>query len=209
MNDKEKNYWYLKLNSITEKETIILLEKLIREPLKFQKDKNKNRNSTLWTQNLDNKIASSLLKISDLKSSGISTILLKSKIRYKEKEHIKILINTMGKIGYLYIIYKDKENTMLLYPNAKSPLTKLNGEYQFPRDFGNMTIVATKDCKDCKKEETTLYVLLTKVPIDRNIYRLTGEQLSDFIGIISLKKSKKINENEINMYVGRVEFYVE
>jgi len=156
--------------------------------------------------------------LATLKSSGVSTLTLKSTSKeYKENQPISFIVNTMGKAGYLYIIYLDnKGNTQLLYPNARSPLTELSGEYLFPRDFGNMNIRATKDCKGCSEDKTTIYALLTKEPVT-DIKNITKAHLLKFAGMKSSKSQGKgidmdlggeSGSSNTNVNIGHIEFFV-
>jgi len=204
MNDKEKSYWNSKLNIMTEKEISNLLARLIIEPnqlIKFQKDKkqiDKNQREKKNTPFL----------AKNLKGYGISTISIKGQKKYKQGEFLNFSINTVGKVGYLYVILKSKKNTELLYPNITSPLCELSGKHKFPRDFGDFQIVAKKKCNSCAKEEITVYSILTKEPLS-DIHELTKIELDNLIGIFSMKSNEKIDKDKINMYVGRIEFYVE
>jgi hypothetical protein len=156
--------------------------------------------------------------LATLQSSGISTLALKSVTKeYKENQSIAFTVNTMGKAGYLYIIYLDnKGETQLLYPNARSPLTELSGEYTFPRDFGNMNIRATKDCNGCSEDKTTIYAILTKKPVS-DINNITKAHLLKFTGIkSSASQGKGLNMDlggesgvgNTNVNVGQIEFLV-
>jgi len=156
--------------------------------------------------------------LAELKSSGISTLALKSATKeYKENQAISFTVNTMGKAGYLYIIYVDnKGETQLLYPNARSPLTELSGEYTFPRDFGGMNIRATKDCNGCSEDKTTIYAILTKEPVS-DIKNITKAHLLKFSGMkSSASQGKGLNMDlggdtttgNTNVNVGKIEFLV-
>jgi hypothetical protein len=156
--------------------------------------------------------------LATLQSSGISTLALKSVTKeYKENQSIAFTVNTMGKAGYLYIIYLDnKGETQLLYPNARSPLTELSGEYTFPRDFGNMNIRATKDCNGCTEDKTTIYAILTKEPVS-DIENITKAHLLKFAGVKSSKsQGKGLNMDlggesttgNTNVNIGHIEFLV-
>ena len=156
--------------------------------------------------------------LATLQSSGISTLALKSATKeYKENQSIAFTVNTMGKAGYLYIIYLDnKGETQLLYPNARSPLTELSGEYLFPRDFGNMNIRATKDCKGCSEDKTTIYAILTKEPVS-DIKNITKAHLLKFAGMNSSKSQGKGLDMDLggettsantNVNIGKIEFLV-
>jgi len=156
--------------------------------------------------------------LAELKSSGISNLALKSATKaYKENQAISFTVNTMGKAGYLYIIYVDnKGETQLLYPNARSPLTELSGEYTFPRDFGGMNIRATKDCNGCSEDKTTIYAILTKEPVS-DIKNITKAHLLKFSGMkSSASQGKGLNMDlggdtttgNTNVNVGKIEFLV-
>lgn len=156
--------------------------------------------------------------LATLQSSGVSTLALKSVTKeYKENQSIAFTVNTMGKAGYLYIIYLDnKGETQLLYPNARSPLTELSGEYLFPRDFGNMNIRATKDCNGCSEDKTTIYAILTKEPVS-DIKNITKAHLLKFSGVKSSKSQGKGLDMDLggesasgntNVNIGRIEFLV-
>ena len=156
--------------------------------------------------------------LATLQSSGISTLALKSATKeYKENQSIAFTVNTMGKAGYLYIIYLDnKGETQLLYPNARSPLTELSGEYTFPRDFGGMNIRATKDCNGCSEDKTTIYAILTKEPVS-DIKSITQSHLLKFSGIkSSTSQGKGLNmdlggdtaTSNTNVNIGKIEFLV-
>jgi len=167
------------------------------------------------TQTTPAPVVASGITLANLKSSGVSTVSLRGNKSYKQGSAIQFIVNTMGKVGYLYIIYLDnKGNTGLLYPNKNSPLTELSGEYLFPRDFGNMNIRATKDCGNCPQEKTTVYALLSKEPIT-DIKNITKAQLIGFVGK-SASQSKGLSMttgsshvNNSNLDVGRLEFIVQ
>jgi len=158
-------------------------------------------------------VVESGITLSSLKSSGVSRVSLRGDKSYKQGSSIRFIVNTMGKSGYLYIVYLDnKGDTGLLYPNEHSPLSELSGEYLFPRDFGNMNIRATKDCGDCPQEKTTIYALLSKQPIT-DIDKITKEQLLSFgtkgsqsKGLSMSTGGSKVDNS--NLDVGRLEFLV-
>lgn len=149
------------------------------------------------------------LTIRDIKNAKIERALLKGNQKYKEQQPVQFVVDTKGKEGYLYIIYLDnKKNTQLLYPNLKSPLTEVKGEYLFPRDFGNMKIIASKDCSTSKEERTEIYAVLSKNPIV-DIEKISAKEL------LPPPKSKsitlKLEEDEpksSNIYIGKLEFLV-
>jgi len=162
-------------------------------------------------------VAPAGIKLKDLKSKGVAMgVTLKGNPTYSENEPVRFIVDTGSNEGYLYIVYLDnKGETGLLYPNAKSPLSEMGGKYIFPDDFGNMNIRATKDCKECKKEKTSVYALLSKDPI-LDIKNITKDELLSFVG----EKEKGSQSKGLSMdlgeggtsaevAVGKLEFVVE
>lgn len=158
-------------------------------------------------------VQSSGASVKDLKSAGFGTIRIKGKKEYSQNQAIRFNVDTKGKTGYLYIIYLDeKGNTALLYPNAKSPLTELNGKYVFPKDFGGMAITATKDCKSCEQERTTVYAVLSKEPISdikslKAKHLMQGKEPSNQSKAIKMSLAGESNQNS-NINIGKIEFFV-
>jgi len=151
-------------------------------------------------------VSNTQASISDLKSAGFGTINLNGKKVYAQNQTIRFSVDTKGKTGYLYIVYlDDKGETALLYPNAKSPLSELNGKYIFPRDFGGMQITATKECKGCKEERTTVYAILSKEPIS-DIKNLKAMHLMQGKGL-SMSLAGDTGRNA-NINIGKIEFFV-
>ena len=145
--------------------------------------------------------------INDIKRAGVNTLKLKGKSKYSQNQSIQFEVNTNGKTGYLYIVYVDtKGETVLLYPNPDSPLSELNGKYLFPRDFGGMDIRATKDCKGCEQEKTTVYAILSKKRIS-DIDSITANHLPVSSKGLTMNKSKK-NAKNANINVGKINFFV-
>lgn len=106
------------------------------------------------------------MTLSQLNSGGVTKLVLKGPHKYRVGEPVRFIVDTKGQDGYLYILYLDNKGQVgKLYPNAKAPLSEIGGQYIFPRDFGGMSIIATKDCKTCAVENTSIYALLTKEPI--------------------------------------------
>lgn len=151
-------------------------------------------------------VSNTQASISDLKSARFGTIKLNGKKTYAQNQTIRFNVDTKGKTGYLYIVYlDDKGETALLYPNAKSPLSELNGKYVFPRDFGGMQITATKECKGCQEERTTVYAILSKEPIS-DIKNLKAMNLMQGKGL-SMSLAGDTDSNA-NINIGKIDFFV-
>ncbi len=161
------------------------------------------------------------ITLSQLNSGGVTKLALKGGHKFKEGEPINFIVDTRGAEGYLYVVYSDSSGEVgVLYPNPKSPLTEISGKYIFPRDFGNMTINATKDCKGCKEDKTIIYALLSKEPI-LDIKNISQTQLKNILGgqsvQTSIAKTKGISmdldagttNSNANVNVGVLEFVVE
>ena len=161
------------------------------------------------------------ITLSQLNSGGVTKLSLKGSHKYKQGEPIQFIIDTKNADGYLYIIYADnKGQTGLLYPNPNSPLSEISGKYIFPRDFGNMAINATKDCKTCEQEKTVIYALLSKEPIV-DIKNINLAQLSSVVGgqtsqVSTTTKTKGLSmdinagtrTDNSNVNIGIFEFFV-
>ncbi len=160
------------------------------------------------------------ITLSQLNSGGVTKLALKGGHNFKEGEPINFIVDTRGAEGYLYVVYSDSSGEVgILYPNPKAPLSEISGKYIFPRDFGNMTINATKDCKGCKEDKTIIYALLSKEPI-LDIRNISQAQLTNILGgqsvQTSIVKTKGINMNldagesnsNANVNIGVLEFVV-
>lgn len=155
------------------------------------------------------------IKLSALKhTEGINTLSFKTKKAYSENESIQFVIDTGKKEGYLYIVYLDNQGeTSLLYPNAKSPLAEMGGSFLFPKDFGNVNIKATKDCKNCSEEKTTIYALLSKTPI-LDIENINKEMLLGLNAPKNVSRGLKLelgdnNSKSSQLHMGKVDFLVQ
>lgn len=153
------------------------------------------------------------INLADLKQAkALNNLSLKAKKSYALNESIQFIINTGDNEGYLYLIYlDDKGKTGLLYPNKNSPLSEMGGEFLFPQDFGNMNIRATKDCKGCTEEKTTIYAILSKEPI-LDINNISKNNLLDMTStskdrgmVLELGNNTKSNSN---LNVGKIDFLV-
>ena len=160
------------------------------------------------------------ITLSQLNSGGVTKLALKGGHKFKEGEPINFIVDTRGAEGYLYVVYSDSSGEVgILYPNPKAPLSEISGKYIFPRDFGNMTINATKDCKGCKEDKTIIYALLSKEPI-LDIRNISQAQLTNILGgqsvQTSIAKTKGINmdldagttNSNANVNIGVLEFVV-
>ena len=116
--------------------------------------------------------------LSDIEYNDIGyDISIKAPKVFHEDDNISLTVDTKRRVGYIYFLYIDSTGTVeLLYPNRFSPLVELSGIYTFPRDFGMMTIKATKDCTDCKEENTKSYIFFSKKLI-LDIDKITASQL--------------------------------
>ena len=138
---------------------------------------------------------------------------------YKEGENLSFVVDTKGKIGYLYIMSVDNDSVTVLQPNPDSPLAEMRGERSFPEDFtsGAFYIKTVKNCKSCQKEKTTVYALLTKTPIDGIDKTITGENLLSFYknsqqakrAMRGIKRIHLDNNNSANLSIGKADFFVE
>ncbi len=115
--------------------------------------------------------------LSDVEYKDIGyDILIKTPKVFYEDDNISFTIDTEMREGYIYCLYIDSTGTVeSLYPNRFSPLEKISGGYTFPRDFG-IILTATKDCTDCKEENTKIYVFYSKELI-LDIDKITASQL--------------------------------
>jgi len=92
---------------------------------------------------------------------------------YKNQEELTFKVDTKGKRGYLYVFTTNSNGDItVLYPNSVAPLVEIQGSYIFPNDFVSrvssekFAIKMIKECQNCKKEQTTIYTLLTKEPLN-------------------------------------------
>ena len=153
-----------------------------------------------------------------LKEKGNFVDIKGLKQEYKEGEDISFVIDTKGRIGYLYIMSVDDSSVTILQPNPNSPLSQMRGVRSFPTDFTNGTfdIQATKNCKGCKDEKTTIYVLLTKQPISGIEKEITGDKLLSFYK--NSQKAKQVtrgvklnlhkSSSPSNLSIGKSDFFV-
>lgn len=155
------------------------------------------------------------MKLSELKpAESLSSIALKTKKSYALNESIQFMVDTGDAEGYLYIIYlSNRGETGLLYPNANAPLSEMGGSFSFPQDFGNMNIRATKDCKGCREEQTTIYAILSKKPIvdiqnikKQDLLRFTQPKANNRAIKLELGNNTKRTSD---LHVGKVNFFVQ
>jgi hypothetical protein len=213
---KKRNFYQM---SILVTVSVVLMGCVSTKP-KVEKQKNVTTSSQKIEKKVQEPKKPQGLTLSELKANtNVTNLDLKGHHVYNQNAPIMFSVDTKDKDGYLYIIYLDnKGETALLYPNERAPLTEFSGKYLFPRDFGNMNIRATKDCKDCKEEKTTIYALLTKKPII-DIQNITKAKLMNIVGDSASNSKVKhkglkmdlggnnTNKNS-NINVGKFEFVV-
>lgn len=133
-----------------------------------------------------------------------------SKKKFLVNEPLKFSVNIGSKEGFVYLIYVDKEGgTNVLYPDNNKAEKKKTGHLKFPKDFGGKEIHTSKDCKDCKEEKTTIFVLLSDDPIEdiqnmseRDIKHIESQQKHKHRNIsIDNKKKATILVNKIDFFV--------
>ena len=141
-------------------------------------------------------------------SNDDKKIVIESKKKFATNESLKFSIDTKGKQGYIYLIYVDKKGgTNVLYPEETTTQEKKSGKLNFPKDFDNIDIKTTKDCKGCKEEKTTIFVLLSDDPIDD----IKNMDEKDLVNIQGNSKSRDISIGGVttNIFVSKVDFFVE
>jgi hypothetical protein len=147
---------------------------------------------------------------------GISKIsLTENKDNYAIGDKVCFRLDTKRKEGYLTILYVEKDEVTVLYPNRIKSTEKIGGTYHFPKDFGNFHLEAYKNCRECKPEKTTVYLLLTPKPFV-NIEEQTAEKLLSFkrdseASKVMSKAVKIVEENkeaDYELAIGKYEFFV-
>jgi len=101
------------------------------------------------------------------------------KSSYSTGEFVNFNINTNNQKGYLTMLYIDKNDITVLYPNPRLTSKPIQGSYNFPKDFGNFKIRAFKQCKSCPQEKTSIYLLLTPQPLG-NIENMSRNKMLSF-----------------------------
>ena len=151
------------------------------------------------------------LKVKNKKSTPTKNKLtIAAKQSYSKNESLHFSIDTGKEKGYVYIIYIDKKGDTAVLSN-NSNKKKKGGKLNFPKDFGNKNIKVSKDCKNCKKEKTTVYVLLSTDPIE-DISNMNKNDLLSLNTKQTLHKNRAIslnNENKQPVKIAKVEFFVE
>jgi len=136
---------------------------------------------------------------------------INAKKSYGKDESLKFSIDTGKTKGYVYVVYVDKKGDTAVLSSKKSTKKKKSGKLNFPKDFGNKNIKVSKDCKNCKKEKTTVYVLLSNDPIE-NINNMSKNDLLSLNTKQALHKNRAISlddENQQEVMISKVEFFVE
>jgi len=140
------------------------------------------------------------------------------KAKFKSDELVNFTIDTNAHDGYLTILYVDKNDVTVLYPNHKAKSKLINGKYNFPKDFGKLEIETYKNCKNCEKEKTSVYVLLTQKPFAQ-IEKKTKTKLLSFAkksleaeimskAVRIKNQSKQNSKKSQNLLIGKYEFLV-
>lgn len=154
-----------------------------------------------------------LMISSGQKQIGISN----AKKSYNTKDYVNFSLNTNGEEGYLTLLYVDKSDVTVLYPNPRSVSKPMSGRYTFPKDFGNFKIEAYKNCKNCQQEKTAIYILLTPKPLGdlENMSRqkllsfekssVTSKIVSKAVGVVYEEEKSRTNEG---FAIGKYEFVV-
>jgi hypothetical protein len=149
------------------------------------------------------------IKINTPKKSHKLTI--KAKKVYAKDESLKFSIDTGKTKGYVYVVYVDKKGDTAVLSSKKSTKKKKSGKLNFPKDFRKKNVKVSKDCKNCKKEKTTVYVLLSTEPIE-NINSMSQNDLLSLNSRQVSHKNRSIsltNESEQQVIVNKIEFFVE
>jgi len=112
----------------------------------------------------------SLTKNQKILEKSQKTLTVKSKNIYRENESIQFEINTGKSEGYLSLVYLDKQgNTNVLYSNKSIVMNRSLEDKDrvtsFPKDFGDKSIFASKNCKNCEKEKTEILVIFSDDPL--------------------------------------------
>lgn len=136
---------------------------------------------------------------------------IKAKKVYAKGESLKFSINAGKTKNYVYVVYVDKKGDTAVLSSKKSTKKKKSGKLNFPKDFGKKNIKVTKNCKDCKKEKTTVYVLLSKDPIE-NINSMSKNDLLSLNSRQASHKNRSITLNKKSeqlVVIDKIEFFVE
>jgi len=150
-------------------------------------------------------------------SAGANQIVIgEKKESYNRGEFVNFTLNTGANRGYLTMLYIDKSDITVLYPNPKLTSKPIQGAYSFPRDFGNFKIRAYKSCKGCQEEKTAIYLLLTPELLG-SIESMTRDKLLSFakgssMARIISKAVEVVEESRVGsaskLLIGKYEFLV-
>ena len=132
-----------------------------------------------------------------------NTLSVKAKKNYKKGEPVKFKIDTGKEKGYLYVVYLNKNGQKEVMAPSKK---KVNGKVSFPEDF-DVDVSASKDCKSCKEEKTTVYVLLSKDPI-LDIADMDSNKLLKLGNKSKEVKNRGLFLEDGNVLVQKIEFLV-
>ena len=139
----------------------------------------------------------------------INALTVDAKKKFSTNESLKFSIHTGNINGFIYLIYINKTgDTNIIYPTDTSIPKKQSGTLNFPEDFDNIEIKTTKECKDCKEEKTTIFVLLSNDPIE-NIENMNESDFKTIKNKTSEKTRSLFNEEEKTILINQFDFLVE
>jgi len=139
--------------------------------------------------------------------------------RYHTGDFVNFSLNTHNQQGYLTILFVEKSDVTVLYPNPKASSRLVQGGYDFPKDFGNFKVKAVKKCNGCQLDKTSIYIMLTPQPL-ANIANMTHNKLLSFAkgsnmakimskdAVLVFDESDK-NRDESGLMMGKHEFFVD
>ncbi len=148
-----------------------------------------------------------------------SITITNQKKSYHTGDFVNFTLNTNNQQGYLTILFVEKDNVTVLYPNPRASSRLVQGSYDFPKDFGNFKVKAVKKCNGCQFDKTSIYLMLTPQPL-ANIANMTQKHLLSFAKGSNMAKivSKDVelvfdepnkNSGKSGLMMGKYDFFVE
>jgi len=138
--------------------------------------------------------------------------------RYHTGDFVNFTLNTNNQQGYLTILFVEKSDVTVLYPNPRASSRLVQGSYDFPKDFGNFKVKAKKKCDGCQLDKTSIYLMLTPQPL-ANIANMTQKSLLSFTKGSNMAKimSKDVElvfdepakNSQSGLMMGKYEFFVD